>query len=255
MTRLRNASSAGGADDVTAFLRDLRRLRGQAGLKHDELARRAHFPEDTLKAAERGPDLPTLPVLEAYVRGCGATPSEWEDRWRRLTPAPTLGLSLPSRGPSPARPGGVGPLAPAPTAVPGPRIADRELASRLVAGLDAHAFPARPAPPFTPPHPPGAPPAPAPAAGPALAPASAASGPAPSPGPAAEPSPRRHHPILRRTRTVVVLVVAILLAAGAALWFALPSAAAGSGSCAVSAVRTADTAHLPGGPPQPGCRR
>ena len=65
MARPRNASFAAGADDVKTFLRDLRDLRRRAGLKHGELARRAHFPEDTLKSAEHGPDLPALPVLEA----------------------------------------------------------------------------------------------------------------------------------------------------------------------------------------------
>ncbi len=159
MARPRNASFAGGGDDVKAFLRDLRDLRGQAGLKHGELARRAHFPEDTLKSAERGPDLPALPILEAYVRGCGASPAEWEDRWRRLTTGAALELSLPAREPSAVRrPGGVtGPAGPpagaaplaAPAAVPGPRIADQELASRVVAGLEAHSVATGPAQPLT----------------------------------------------------------------------------------------------------------
>jgi hypothetical protein len=35
-------------------------------------------------------------VLSAYVRGCGGTPSEWEERWRSLTRSPALPL-LPVR--------------------------------------------------------------------------------------------------------------------------------------------------------------
>jgi DNA-binding XRE family transcriptional regulator len=85
MTHPRNAQPAGADAEKAAFLRDLRALRDQAGLQTSDLAARAHYPEDTLRAAEDGPALPSLPVLEAYVRGCGAQPSDWEERcagWR-----------------------------------------------------------------------------------------------------------------------------------------------------------------------------
>ena len=110
MTYPRNAPPAGastaGADaDTAAFLRDLRALRDQASLGLRELAARAHFPEDTLTMAEAGPDLPSLPVLQAYVRGCGAGAAEWEDRWRRLNQAGSEGgPALPTRAPSTSRP-------------------------------------------------------------------------------------------------------------------------------------------------------
>lgn len=76
--------------DVTAgrFLSDLRALRTAAGLDHGQLAARAHYPRDVIAAAEAGPRLPALPVLAAYVRGCGGTGDEilaWEDRWRGVT--------------------------------------------------------------------------------------------------------------------------------------------------------------------------
>jgi Helix-turn-helix domain len=74
------------------FLRELRQLRDGAGLEQSELAARAHYPYDRIKAAEVGPTLPDLPVLSAYVRGCGGTTEEWEERWRSLTSAPTLPL-------------------------------------------------------------------------------------------------------------------------------------------------------------------
>jgi hypothetical protein len=70
----------------------LRQLRDGAGLGPAELAARAHYPYDRIKAAEIGPTLPDLPVLSAYVRGCGGTIEEWEERWRSLTSAPTLPL-------------------------------------------------------------------------------------------------------------------------------------------------------------------
>jgi hypothetical protein len=255
MARPRNASFAAGADDVKTFLRDLRDLRRRAGLKHGELARRAHFPEDTLKSAEHGPDLPALPVLEAYVRGCGASPAEWEDRWRRLTTGAEVELSLPTRDPSAAkRPGDTGsaPLGAPPAPVPAPRAADQELASRVVAGLDAHPpvtrDPASQAPatqastyqPFVPNAPmTGLAPAPmtaqVPSTGPAPGPAQM-TGTAPAPGaapasaatagPAAQAPASARRPRLRRTRMIIVLVVAIILAAAAVVWLARPAGGA-----------------------------
>ena len=86
------ASCGGSGDDPARFLRELRQLRDGAGLGPAELAARAHYPYDRIKAAEVGPTLPDLPVLSAYVRGCGGTTEEWEERWRSLTSAPTLPL-------------------------------------------------------------------------------------------------------------------------------------------------------------------
>jgi hypothetical protein len=71
-------------------LSELRQLRDGAGLGHAELAARAHYPYDSIRAAEVGPGLPELPVLSAYVRGCGGTTEEWEERWRSLTRTPSL---------------------------------------------------------------------------------------------------------------------------------------------------------------------
>ena len=81
------------ADDTARFLRELRQLRDGAGLGHAELAARAHYPYDSIKAAEVGPALPDLPVLSAFVRGCGGTTEEWEERWRSLTRTPSLPVS------------------------------------------------------------------------------------------------------------------------------------------------------------------
>ncbi len=87
------AGYAASADDTARFLRELRQLRDGAGLGHAELAARAHYPYDSIRAAEVGPSLPDLPVLSAYVRGCGGTTEEWEERWRSLTRTPSLPVS------------------------------------------------------------------------------------------------------------------------------------------------------------------
>jgi hypothetical protein len=87
------AGYAASGDDTTRFLRELRQLRDGAGLDHAELAARAHYPYDVIRTAEVGPELPDLPVLSAYVRGCGGTTEEWEERWRSLTRSPSLPVS------------------------------------------------------------------------------------------------------------------------------------------------------------------
>jgi transcriptional regulator with XRE-family HTH domain len=74
-------------EDLEAFLRDLRALRSREGLSIAELAARTGFSQDTIAAAADGPVRPTMPVLEAYVRGCGDSLEAWEDRWRDLPPA------------------------------------------------------------------------------------------------------------------------------------------------------------------------
>jgi hypothetical protein len=84
-------------DDALRFRRDLRQLRREAGLESAELAARAHYPHDVIAAAESGPDLPELPVLSAYVRGCGGVLAEWEERWRSATGSPATSLHLPAR--------------------------------------------------------------------------------------------------------------------------------------------------------------
>jgi hypothetical protein len=84
-------------DDAMRFLRELRQLRNEAGLELAELAARAHYPRDVIVAAEAGPAIPALPVLSAYVRGCGAGLAEWEERWRSLTGSSAAAAGLPPR--------------------------------------------------------------------------------------------------------------------------------------------------------------
>jgi hypothetical protein len=90
------ATHSASREEAAQFLRELRQLRSGAGLGHAELAARAHYPHDSIRAAEVGPALPELPVLAAYVRGCGGTSEEWEERWRRVTRSPAL-PTLPTR--------------------------------------------------------------------------------------------------------------------------------------------------------------
>jgi transcriptional regulator with XRE-family HTH domain len=78
--------------ELEAFFHDLRALRVSAGLSLAELAERAHFPEETLAAAEAGPALPPNPVLVAYVRACGGPVGQWEDRWRHAGAAAADGF-------------------------------------------------------------------------------------------------------------------------------------------------------------------
>jgi hypothetical protein len=87
----------GMVDDAIRFLRQLRQLRSEAGLESAELAARAHYPHEVIVAAEAGPGLPELPVLSAYVRGCGGGLAEWEERWRSVTGSPATSLHLPAR--------------------------------------------------------------------------------------------------------------------------------------------------------------
>jgi len=74
-------------DNLDSFARDLRALRGQAGLDYPELAQRSHYTMRTLASAAGGLRLPTLPVISAYVRACGGNVEEWEDRWHKIAKA------------------------------------------------------------------------------------------------------------------------------------------------------------------------
>ena len=131
---------AGQGDNNVTFLAEFRALRNRAGLDYGELAARAHYPSDVLKGAEAGPDLPTLPILVAYVRACDADVVEWEERWRRLDsgePDPLTPDDEQDDGGLPVRPAGASPAARAGarvTVVP----ADVHDPERIRAALRAH---------------------------------------------------------------------------------------------------------------------
>ncbi|MFJ4585611.1 nSTAND1 domain-containing NTPase [Streptomyces echinatus] len=73
-----------GAGPVKRFAFELRKLRAEAGgITYRVLADRAGYGVTTLSQAAAGDQLPTLPVVLAYVTACGGDPEEWEARWKR----------------------------------------------------------------------------------------------------------------------------------------------------------------------------
>jgi hypothetical protein len=129
-------------DDAMRFLRELRQLRNEAGLEPVELAARAHYPHHVIVAAEAGPGLPELPVLSAYVRGCGGGLAEWEERWRSVIGSPAASLHLP------ARPAGSSSLAEAgaQSTYTSPAVDPEDQRRILAAITKAAAIPAQPGP-------------------------------------------------------------------------------------------------------------
>jgi WD40 repeat protein len=74
-----------GDSSLLQFARDLRLLREKAGKPtYRELSTRAHYSEAALSQAAAGRRLPTLPVALAYVRACGGSTQDWEQRWREM---------------------------------------------------------------------------------------------------------------------------------------------------------------------------
>jgi DNA-binding XRE family transcriptional regulator len=217
------------------FLRDLRGLRAKAGLEQGDLAARAHYPRSLIAAAEAGPMLPELPMLAAYVRGCGGTEDDvagWEDRWRSVsgvTASPLLstrGAAGSETAPASA-PAGI-PAASPPTAwASASAAADGEDSSAIMAALDR--FAERMSQPGSEEQPPLPPPAPeaVPSATSGLSSATASLAPSASPSlaaepgspaePAAEPAGSRAAPgqhgrgRMPSWTPVVVIVVAVLV--------------------------------------------
>lgn len=71
------------AGPVQRFAFELRKLRAEAGgITYRALAQRAGYSVTTLSKAAGGEQLPTLPVVLAYVRACGGEVARWEARWK-----------------------------------------------------------------------------------------------------------------------------------------------------------------------------
>ncbi|MFD4320750.1 helix-turn-helix domain-containing protein [Streptomyces sp. NPDC058548] len=71
---------------VAGFAFALRRLRQEAGgPTYGAMARHSPYSVATLSRAAGGEQLPTLPVVLAYVSVCGGDPQEWEARWRQVS--------------------------------------------------------------------------------------------------------------------------------------------------------------------------
>ncbi|MFF7446002.1 MULTISPECIES: helix-turn-helix domain-containing protein [unclassified Streptomyces] len=72
-----------GAGPVQRFAFELRKLRQEAGgITYRQMAREVEVSVSTLSRAAKGEQLPSLPVVLAYVRACGGDRQEWERRWR-----------------------------------------------------------------------------------------------------------------------------------------------------------------------------
>ncbi|MFD0638774.1 protein kinase [Catenulispora yoronensis] len=84
-----------GAQDVSEFVAQMRRLRIEAGKPTlSELDRRAReagrrLPTSTLSDALKGGRLPSWPVVHAFVLACGGSSGidDWEDAWKRVAMA------------------------------------------------------------------------------------------------------------------------------------------------------------------------
>ncbi|MFD0446443.1 helix-turn-helix domain-containing protein [Streptomyces indonesiensis] len=73
------------AGPVQGFAYELRKLRQEAGgLAYRAMAQRVRYSAVTLSQAAAGDQLPSLPVVLAYVEACGADAAEWEERWRAV---------------------------------------------------------------------------------------------------------------------------------------------------------------------------
>ncbi|NEA62789.1 hypothetical protein [Streptomyces sp. SID12488] len=71
------------AGPVQRFAHELRELRRTAGgPSYRLMAEAAGFSAATLSEAARGERLPSLAVVQGYVRACGGDPGEWESRWK-----------------------------------------------------------------------------------------------------------------------------------------------------------------------------
>ncbi|XUL85800.1 hypothetical protein ACQ86D_03075 [Streptomyces galilaeus] len=84
---------------------ELRQLRQEAGgITYRAMAGRVDFSAATLSEAAAGERLPSLAVVLAYVRACGADSGDWEGRWRRAAedeagrPEEEEGATPPYRG-------------------------------------------------------------------------------------------------------------------------------------------------------------
>ncbi|MGY1498440.1 nSTAND1 domain-containing NTPase [Streptomyces sp. QTS52] len=71
------------AGPVPRLAHELRKLRRNAGTpSYRAMAETAGFSGTTLSQAAAGERLPSLAVVQGYVRACGGDPAEWELKWK-----------------------------------------------------------------------------------------------------------------------------------------------------------------------------
>lgn len=95
--------TSGPVQRLACALRELRRAAG--GPSYRAMAGAAGFSATTLSQAAAGERLPSLAVVEGYVRACGGDPAQWAPRWREAEaelagspPAAEPGAPAPYRG-------------------------------------------------------------------------------------------------------------------------------------------------------------
>ncbi|MCH5672495.1 nSTAND1 domain-containing NTPase [Streptomyces gilvus] len=72
-----------GSGPVQRLAHELRELRREAGgPSYRAMAKTAGFSATTLSQAAAGERLPSLAVVQGYVRACGGDPDAWEPRWK-----------------------------------------------------------------------------------------------------------------------------------------------------------------------------
>ncbi|MFF9772904.1 hypothetical protein ACF1HJ_04360 [Streptomyces sp. NPDC013978] len=77
--------AAGPVQRLAHELRELRRAAG--GPSYRAMAEDAGFSATTLSQAAAGERLPSLAVVQGYVRACGGDPADWEPRWKEADAA------------------------------------------------------------------------------------------------------------------------------------------------------------------------
>jgi hypothetical protein len=87
----------GEIDALMALAAELRRLRHKAGNPpYRTMAVKARYSASTLSEAASGRRLPTLPVVLAYARACGADTEDLRERWRQAAAAVPARCEVPS---------------------------------------------------------------------------------------------------------------------------------------------------------------
>ncbi|MDW8805803.1 hypothetical protein P1P68_13675 [Streptomyces scabiei] len=74
--------TAGPVQWLAQELRELRKTAG--GPSYRAMADAAGFTATTLSKAAAGERLPSLAVVQGYVRACGGDPTQWESRWTKV---------------------------------------------------------------------------------------------------------------------------------------------------------------------------
>ncbi|WP_168211460.1 response regulator [Actinosynnema sp. ALI-1.44] len=76
----------------------LRELRADAGgLSYREMSARTHYSASVLSQAAAGVNLPSWPVVRAFVEACGGDVHEWELLWQRVSKAEATRNAEPGR--------------------------------------------------------------------------------------------------------------------------------------------------------------